>query len=249
MVRQNSSPLKTILILPTYNEAENLPRMIDAVLAHLPKAQILVVDDNSPDGTGALAEKISAEKPGMILVVHRKKKEGLGKAYMEGFQKALDEGADLILHMDCDFSHPPELLPRFVSALEQYDFVLGSRYINGGGTQNWSLKRRLLSRFGNLYARTVLGLSVRDLTGGFKGFRSSVLRQLLKYPIDSQGYNFQIEITLRAIRSGFSYTEIPFIFPERRFGESKMSGEIIWEAFLKTFRLRKILKEENAPPR
>jgi dolichol-phosphate mannosyltransferase len=240
--------MKTILILPTYNETDNLPRMIQEIFVHLPSAQVMVVDDNSPDGTGTLAEKISAENPGKILVVHRKKKEGLGKAYMEGFRRALDAGADLVIHMDCDFSHPPEVLPQLVSALEKYDFVLGSRYIPGGGTQNWPLKRRLLSRMGNLYARTILGLPVRDLTGGFKGFRSRVLKHLLQYPIDSQGYNFQIEVTLRAIRSGFSYTEIPFIFPERELGESKMSGGIIWEAFRKTFALRKILKEQNPRP-
>ncbi len=232
--------VKTIVILPTYNEAENICPMVEAIFAQIPSTQILIVDDNSPDGTGKIADNLAKNKPEQVFVLHRPKKEGLGKAYLEAFHQVLKMNVDQIIQMDTDFSHPPSLLPKLLEALRQYDFVLGCRYIKGGGTQNWSFKRRLLSRMGNLYAKTVLNLPIHDLTGGFKAFNRRVIEHLVTCPIDSQGYNFQIETTARALAAGFKCVEIPFVFIERENGTSKMSRGVVWEAVVKTFRLRKL---------
>ncbi|MFO1520145.1 MAG: polyprenol monophosphomannose synthase [bacterium] len=234
--------MKTTVVLPTYNEAENLPSIVPAILQALPEAQVLIVDDGSPDGTGKIADGMAAQNPERIQVVHREKKEGLGRAYLFAFQIALDRGADVILQMDADFSHPPEVLPLLVEALRKNDFALGSRYIPGGGIENWDFRRRLLSRAGNLYARLILSSPIHDLTGGFKAFRRPVLEYLLASPIDCSGYSFQIEMTSRALAAGFRCVEIPFVFTERQVGVSKMSQGIVWEALIKTARLRKELK-------
>jgi len=235
--------MKTMVVLPTYNEIHNLEKMVSELLSSHPSPQILVVDDNSPDGTGRLADALAQKHAGRLQVFHRARKEGLGKAYLAGFRQALQSGADSIIQMDCDFSHPVALIPHLISCLQDYDFVLASRYIPGGGTQNWGLLRQAISRGGNFYARQVLGSSVRDLTGGFKAFRRKVIEYLLECPLDSSGYSFQIETTSFAQAAGFRCTEIPFVFKDRALGVSKMSKDIILEAFLKTWKLRAQIKK------
>lgn len=235
--------MKSIVVLPTYNEIENLEKMVSAIFATDSSLQILIVDDNSPDATGRLADLLSEKYPQSVFVCHREKKEGLGKAYLHGFKKALALGADYIVQMDCDFSHPVSLIPSLLSALENNDFVLASRYVSGGGTQNWGLLRQMISRSGNMYARCILGSSIRDLTGGFKAFRRKVVEYLLKHPLNSSGYSFQIETSSFARAAGFVYQEIPFVFVDRVLGSSKMSKNIILEAFFKTWKLRSQLKK------
>jgi dolichol-phosphate mannosyltransferase len=228
-------------VLPTYNEAENIERIVRAALPELARAtpdhRILVVDDNSPDGTGKIADRL-AEETGRVEVLHRLSKDGLGRAYLAGFERALAGGADLVLEMDSDFSHDPKDLPRLIAAASEADLVLGSRYVPGGGVENWSLRRRLLSRGGSWYARRILGIPVRDLTGGFKCFRRAVLEKLDLQGIDTYGYGFQIELTYRAIRAGFTVREVPIVFRDRELGTSKMSPMIAAEAVLKVPALR-----------
>jgi dolichol-phosphate mannosyltransferase len=218
------------LVLPTYNEAENLEPLVAAALANLPdSARVLVVDDNSPDGTGDLADRLKTEEP-RIEVLHRTQKEGLGPAYIAGFRHALAAGADRILEMDSDFSHDPADLPRLLAATEEADVAIGSRYVRGGGVENWSKLRQAISRGGSTYARALLGLPIRDLTGGFKCFRREVLEAIDLDAIASKGYAFQVEMTYRAIELGFSVAEVPIVFRERRAGASKMSRSIVLEA-------------------
>jgi dolichol-phosphate mannosyltransferase len=221
------------LILPTYNEAVNVEPFVRAVLPELaeaaPEHRILIVDDNSPDGTGRIADSL-AEELDAVEVLHRREKEGLGVAYLAGFRRALDAGADLILEMDSDFSHSPADVPRLIRAAESSDLVLGSRYVPGGGVTDWGLLRRALSRGGSLYARLVLHVHVHDLTGGFKCFRREVLEALDLSRIRSQGYAFQVELTYRALQLGFRVVEIPIVFTDRRVGHSKMSRRIVLEA-------------------
>lgn len=218
------------LVLPTYNEAENLEPLVAAALANLPDtARVLVVDDNSPDGTGDLADRLKAEEP-RIDVLHRTQKEGLGPAYIAGFRHALAAGADRILEMDSDFSHDPADLPRLLAATEEADVAIGSRYVSGGGVENWSKVRQAISRGGSTYARALLGLPIRDLTGGFKCFRREVLEAIDLDAIGARGYAFQVEMTYRAIELGFSVAEVPIVFRERRAGASKMSRSIVLEA-------------------
>ncbi len=218
------------LVLPTYNEAENLEPLVAAALANLPdSARALVVDDNSPDGTGELADRLAAAEP-RIDVLHRQEKEGLGPAYIAGFRHALAAGAGRIMEMDSDFSHDPADLPRLLAATDEADVAIGSRYVSGGGVENWSKLRQAISRGGSAYARTVLGLPIRDLTGGFKCFRREVLEEIDLEAIASRGYAFQVEMTYRAIELGFSVTEVPIVFRERRAGASKMSRSIVLEA-------------------
>lgn len=240
--------MKTIIILPTYNEAENIETMVRKVFDQLPDARAMIVDDNSPDGTGKIADNLIQSYPNQVLVLHRNKKEGLGKAYLDAFKAVLNLDADQIIQMDADFSHPPTLLPKLILGLQNHDFVLGSRYIEGGKIKNWSAKRRLLSRAGNVYARTVLNLPFRDLTGGYKAFNRSVIEHLVKCPINSSGYCFQIETTVRALAAGFTCTEIPFTFTERTKGVSKLSEKVIWEALIRTFRLRRVLNKSLTKP-
>jgi dolichol-phosphate mannosyltransferase len=229
------------LILPTYNEAQNLEPMVHAVLPQLAHTgatpTILVVDDASPDGTGSIADRL-AEELDEVRVLHREGKDGLGRAYLAGFQTALDGGADLILQMDCDFSHDPADVPRLVEAAGAADVVLGSRYVPGGGVENWALRRRIQSRGGCAYARMILRVPVRDLTGGFKCWNRRALEALDFDGVDAHGYGFQIEMTYRAIRAGLSVTEVPIVFRERREGQSKMTAWITLEAVWKVPALR-----------
>ena len=229
------------LILPTYNEAENIEPIVAAAREHLGSAgidhRVLIVDDGSPDGTGEIADRLAAEHDD-VEVLHRPGKGGLGPAYLAGFARALEGGAELVLEMDSDFSHDPADLPRLVAAAERADLVLGSRYVDGGGITDWGLLRRFVSRAGSAYAQRVLGVPVRDLTGGFKCFRSSVLRALDLDHVHANGYAFQIELTYRAVRAGFSVEEVPIIFRDRRVGDSKMTPRIALEAVWKVPSLR-----------
>jgi dolichol-phosphate mannosyltransferase len=229
------------LILPTYDEAENIEGLVRAALPQLAAAAvphtILIVDDNSPDGTGRIADRLAEEHP-EVRVMHRPGKLGLGRAYLAGFAAALEGGADLILEMDSDFSHDPADLPRLIAAAGAADLVLGSRYVPGGGVVNWGLVRRVLSWGGSAYARIVLGVPVRDLTGGFKCFNRRVLETLDLSQVQADGYGFQIELTYRAIQAGFTVTEVPILFRERRVGQSKMTARIALEAVWKVPALR-----------
>ena len=227
----------TVICLPTYNEADNLLPMITAIFDVLPAAHVLVIDDNSPDGTGQIADRRAAEDD-RVHVLHRTAKEGLGRAYIAGFQWALDRDYALIFQMDCDFSHQPKYLPAFIAMAERKDLVLGSRYIAGGGTEGWAWHRKFLSRGGNTYARAILGLPYKDLTGGFKCWNRRVLEALPLGEIQSNGYVFQIEMTWRSLRRGFSVGEVAIVFPDRVAGESKMSGGIVTEAMKNVIKLR-----------
>ena len=218
------------VILPTYNEAENLERIVNAVLQQLRDSdRVLVVDDNSPDGTGEIADRL-ADSNESVSVLHRPHKEGLGPAYLAGFHVALDGGAQRIVEMDADFSHDPAYLPKLIDAAEHYDLVIGSRYVPGGGVTEWGPVRRFISRGGSSYARVALGLPIRDLTGGFKCFRREVLETINLDTIQARGYAFQVETTYRAIRAGFRVVEIPIVFRDRADGTSKMSRSIVAEA-------------------
>jgi dolichol-phosphate mannosyltransferase len=226
---------RACVVLPTYNERENLPLIVPLILEAAPQIDVLVVDDNSPDGTGAVADQIALREP-RVRVLHRPRKEGLGRAYLAGFARALAAGYGRILEMDADFSHDPARLPALLAA--DADVALGSRYVPGGGTVNWGLGRRMLSRGGSLYARAILGLHVCDLTGGFKCFRREVLERLDLASVRSSGYAFQIELTYRALRRGFRVVEVPITFVDRRVGQSKMSRRIVAEALWMVWKLR-----------
>jgi dolichol-phosphate mannosyltransferase len=218
------------LVLPTYNEAENVEPLVEAARAKLPStAQVLIVDDSSPDGTGQIAARL-AEHHENVHVLDRPRKEGLGPAYIAGFRYALERGAGFVLEMDSDFSHDPAYLPRLLEAAKRADVVLGSRYVPGGGVSDWGPLRRAVSRGGSSYARLMLGVEVRDLTGGFKCFRREVLEAIDLDGITTRGYAFQVELTYRAIRAGFEVVEVPIIFRERRVGTSKMDLSIVAEA-------------------
>ncbi len=231
-----SSP-SALIIIPTYNEAENLERLLDAVFAVQPDVHVLVVDDGSPDGTGQLADRRAAEDE-RVHVLHRAGKLGLGTAYITGFKWSLERHYQRVFEMDCDFSHQPKYIPDFLRAAERADLVLGSRYVRGGGTENWGWTRQLTSRGGNLYARLILGLPYKDLTGGFKCFRREVLEAMDLDAIASVGYAFQIELTYRAHKAGFRIAEVPIVFPDREQGESKMSSGIVGEAMRNVLKLR-----------
>jgi dolichol-phosphate mannosyltransferase len=233
--------VRVVVCLPTYNERDNLEPMAraldDVARRHELDARVLVIDDSSPDGTGELADRLTGEFR-FLSVLHRPKKEGLGPAYLAGFVWALATDADRIVEMDCDFSHDPEDLPRLLAATENADLALGSRYVEGGGTRNWGLGRRAVSRFGSWYARILLGVGIRDLTGGFKCFRRSVLEGIGLERISTKGYAFQIETTYRALRVGSRVVEVPIVFSEREAGKSKMSRGIVLEAVAKVPALR-----------
>ena len=226
---------RAVVCLPTYNERENLEAMLHALADK--GVRVLVVDDNSPDGTGKLADRLAAELD-FVDVLHRERKEGLGPAYLDGFRRALADGAELVLEMDCDFSHDPSDVPRLIAATEQADVVLGSRYVEGGGVRNWGLLRRFVSAGGSWYARVLLGTAVRDLTGGFKCYRRAVLERIDLDAIESKGYAFQIETTYRALRAGFRVVEVPITFVDREVGGSKMSRAIVLEAIWRVPLLR-----------
>jgi dolichol-phosphate mannosyltransferase len=226
----------TWLVLPTYNEAENIEAIVEASLEALARTgehHVLVVDDNSPDGTGRIADGLAAADE-HVSVLHRPGKQGLGRAYIAGFEHALAHGAERVMEMDSDFSHDPADIPRLVQATrEGADLALGSRYIEGGGVENWGLGRRFVSRGGCMYAQAILRVPVRDLTGGFKCFRREVLEAIGIEELHADGYGFQIELTYRALKAGFHVREVPIVFHERRAGESKMSARIAVEAVWK----------------
>ena len=228
------------LILPTYNEAENIGPIVHAAREHLREGDhIVIVDDNSPDGTGALADDLARELAD-VEVLHRPGKQGLGRAYLAGFAHALGQGADYVLEMDSDFSHDPADLPRLIQAAEDgAALVLGSRYVAGGDVTDWGRLRRLVSRGGSWYARVILGVEIRDLTGGFKCFRRTVLEALNLESVHADGYGFQIELTYRTIQAGFRVVEIPIVFRDRRVGQSKMNARIALEAVWKVPALRR----------
>lgn len=236
--------------VPTYNERENVQALVRAVRREMDAAgidgHVLVVDDGSPDGTGRIADALAETDP-RVHVLHRPGKEGIGPAYIAGFQHALTEGADVILEMDCDFSHDPRDVPRLIAASSGADVVLGSRYIPGGKVTNWSAVRRLISRGGCIYASTILRVPVRDLTGGFKCFRRAVLEMIPLQDVSGQGYGFQVEVTYRAILEGFKVIEIPITFADRERGSSKMSGGIVLEAARLVPRLRRRLGRARRP--
>jgi dolichol-phosphate mannosyltransferase len=231
-----------LLCLPTYDERENLEPMVAALAAMLEHAPIpgdvLVIDDGSPDGTGEIADRLAAEHD-WLHVLHRPHKQGLGRAYLAGFRWALERDYAYVLEMDCDFSHDPMAVPSLLqAAIDGADVVLGSRYVRGGGVRDWGLSRRVISASGCLYARTILGLHVRDLTGGFKCFRRAVLERVPLGDVDAQGYMFQIEMTYRALRAGFAVREVPIVFRDRTLGGSKMSRRIVLEAVRRVPELR-----------
>jgi dolichol-phosphate mannosyltransferase len=227
--------VKAVVCLPTYNERENLERMLHALADK--GVSVLVIDDSSPDGTGELADRLARELD-HVQVLHRDRKEGLGPAYLAGFRHALRDGAELVLEMDADFSHDPNDVPRLIATAREADVVLGSRYVEGGSIANWGRLRRFVSAGGSLYARWILGIPVHDLTGGFKCFRREVLEALDLDAIASRGYAFQIETTYRALRRGFRVVEVPIVFSDREHGGSKMSRRIVLEAIWKVPGLR-----------
>ena len=223
---------KVLVIIPTYNELENLPRILDRLFAAVPDADALVVDDGSPDGTGAVADARAATDD-RISVLHRTEKNGLGAAYIAGFRLGLDRGYDVLVEMDADGSHAPEQLPRLLGALDHADVVLGARYVAGGEVVNWPKYREVISRGGNLYSRIALGVPLKDITGGYRAYKADVLRTLKLDEVASHGYCFQVDLAWRAIQAGFTVTEVPITFTEREIGESKMSGGIVREALVK----------------
>ncbi len=235
---EGTSVRPALVCVPTYDERDNVEPITRAILDATPDVDVLVIDDNSPDGTGAIADAVAAREP-RVHVLHRAGKEGLGKAYLAGFAWALARGYRFVLEMDADFSHNPAYLPAMLELAQGADLVLGSRNVPGGGTVNWGAGRKLLSRGGSFYARTILGLPVRDLTGGFKCFRREVLEAIDLATVQCSGYAFQIELTYRASRKGFRVVEMPIVFEDRRVGQSKMSRRIVLEAIRKVWSIRR----------
>jgi dolichol-phosphate mannosyltransferase len=229
--------MKALVIIPTYKERENLVPLLKQIFAQGLSLEVLIVDDNSPDGTGAVADEIAAADP-RVHVMHRPGKMGLGSAYVAGFRYALERDYDAVFEMDADFSHNPESLPEFMRELVTADLVVGSRYLHGVTVVNWPLKRLILSYGANVYSRVITGMSIKDLTGGYKCFRRQVLEALDLSRVKSDGYGFQIEINYKAWRKGFRIKEIPIMFVDRRAGESKMNQKIVWEAAWMVWRLR-----------
>ncbi len=232
-----AAPLdKVLVIIPTFNEAQNIEAIVARLRRSVPGAHILVVDDNSPDGTGRLADAL-AETDDKVHVLHREGKEGLGAAYLAGFRWGLDEDFDVLVEHDADGSHQPEQLPQLLDALHRADMVKGSRYVRGGSVVNWPWHRLFLSRGGSLYIRLMLGMPYRDITGGFNAFRAPTLRAIIDLPIDKRGYGIQRDLTWHAHRAGFKIIEVPIEFVEREFGDSKMGGNVVKEAIITTTRM------------
>ncbi len=229
--------MKAIVIIPTYNEAENIEKLINKIFSIIPDINILIVDDNSPDGTAAIVEKIM-QNDSRLHLIKRPGKMGLGTAYIDGFKYALSKGFEAIFEMDADFSHNPEDLPRFLEALQDADLVIGSRYLTGVNVINWPLRRLILSYFANIYTRIITGMPIKDATGGFKCFRASALRQINLDNIKTNGYGFQIEMNFRIWAKGFKVKEIPIVFVDRMNGVSKMNKKIILEAVLLVWKLK-----------
>lgn len=228
---------RALIIFPTYNEKDNIEKIVHAVLPLDPRIHVLIVDDNSPDGTGKIADKLSKQEP-KVHVLHRQNKEGLGKAYIAGFRWAIEQKYDYIFEMDADFSHGPEYIKDFLREIQTHDLVLGSRYISGVNVINWPMSRLLLSYYANVYTRIVTGLPIRDATGGYKCFRREVLESINLDDVKASGYSFQIEMTMRAWKKGFKIKEIPIIFMDRIAGTSKMSKKIMREAIYMVWMLR-----------
>ncbi|MFW5967457.1 MAG: polyprenol monophosphomannose synthase [Persicimonas sp.] len=227
----------TLICMPTYNEAENLRPIVEAVHQVVPEVDILVIDDDSPDGTGDIADEMAARDE-RLHVLHRTEKAGLGRAYVAGFRWALERDYERILEMDADFSHQPEYLPDMIGHLDDHDVVIGSRYVAGGGTEDWGLLRKLISRGGGFYARTILGVDIRDLTAGFVAWRREVLERIALDKVEASGYVFQIEMKYRAHKLGCRLLEIPIVFPDRIAGESKMTPDIAAEALWRVWRIK-----------
>ncbi len=237
MVQSTLEGKGALIIIPTYDERENLPELLGQIHRQVPEAHVLVVDDASPDGTGELADEL-ASKDDRIHVLHREGKLGLGTAYIAGFRWGLARGYSYLLEMDADFSHKPEYLPRMLEAIQDADLVIGSRYVPGGGTENWTLTRKLISRGGSLYSRLVLGVKIKDLTGGFKCFRRETLEAIDLDGIRSKGFGFQVEMNYKVAKRGFRVVEIPILFPDRTRGQSKMSKKIFFEALVNVWKIR-----------
>ena len=229
--------MKTLIIIPTYNEYENLPPLLETIFSYIPQTDILIVDDNSPDGTGELVDTIALTDK-RVHAIHRSGKLGLGTAYVTGFKYAIAHNYDAAFEMDADFSHDPQYLPNFLTAIEDADLVIGSRYIPGGATPNWSIIRRLISGCGNIFARVVLGMPIHDCTAGYRCYRREVLESIDLESIESQGYGFQVELAYRVMKRGFRIVETPIVFMDRRVGKSKMSRTIVLEAFTYVLRTR-----------
>lgn len=228
---------RSIVVIPTYNEAENITRLLTEIHAVVPEMDVLVVDDNSPDGTGRIVSELGA-KDARVRLLSRPGKLGLGTAYVAGFKDCLAHDYTVIVQMDCDFSHQPRYLADFMREIQDFDVVVGSRYIAGGATEDWPLSRKILSRGGNLYARTILGMKYADLTAGFKCWRRNVLEAIQLDVVGANGYAFQMEMTYRAFRQGFRIKEIPIVFPDRTMGQSKLGQGIFWESLAMPWRLR-----------
>lgn len=228
---------RTLICMPTYNEAENIRPIIQAIHDVVPEVHVLVIDDNSPDGTGEMADEL-ADRDERVHVLHRTEKAGLGKAYIAGFGWALEHDYERIVEMDADFSHQPKYLPDMISQLDRFDVCVGSRYVAGGGTEDWGLLRKVISRGGGLYSRTILGIDVQDLTAGFVAWRAEVLESLDLSDVEASGYVFQIEMKYRAHKKGYRLVEIPIVFPDRIAGESKMTPDIAAEALWRVWKIR-----------
>ena len=229
--------MKKLIVVPTYNEKENIEAIISRVFELQPDVHMLIVDDSSPDGTAGIVESLKARFPNLNLLL-RTKKEGLGKAYLAGFAWGLEQACDVIVEMDADFSHKPEHLAEIFSAIENNDFVVGSRYVKGGGTKNWGILRKIISRGGSFYARTVLGYPLNDWTGGFNAWTKHALDRISLSEVRSEGYSFQIELKYRALKRGCQGKEVPIIFEDRRVGQSKMSLRIVLEAFYRVWGMK-----------
>jgi len=243
----SESKRQSLIVIPTYNEIDNLQPLVMAVLQVTPPStEILVVDDGSPDGTGQLADSLAASNS-RIHVLHRSKKMGLGTAYVAGFRLGIEQGFESLIEMDADFSHDPKYLPRMLELLGSHDFVIGSRYVSGGGTKNWGIGRKVLSRGGSFYSRMILGADIRDFTGGFNGWRKPVLEAIDLGSLRSDGYSFQIELKYRAFRRGFRFVEFPIVFEDRKVGKSKMNRKIVFEALGRvwSFRFRPVLDRKS----
>ena len=234
----STAPARAVVVIPTYNERENIEGLVEAVIAAAPYVRVLIVDDNSPDGTGEIADALADRFPEMISVLHRDRKEGIGPAYLAGFAWAIENDAPVVVSMDADFSHDPADVPRLLAEVTRSDIALGSRYIADGRTVGWPWFRRVISRAGGTYARLILGVHVTDLTGGFKAYRRAVIQRILAGQIRSDGYGFQIETVYRSIKRGFLVTEVPIVFHDRTKGRSKLSRRIVLEAMLVVWRLR-----------